>query len=168
MANELIPRLVTPLAEAAPSPVLCVGVACGSDLTGSHTAVVSRQGVAFTWGIGTALGLGTATASATPASIDAEGAMEGARVDSVACARPVIHCRTPTANQKPLFPPCARPAIHCRTLAIDVERLAFGDFFKRKYLFLWVSPSNPYVGTLLLIYRWKGVVRGSTRKIANV
>ena len=63
--------------------MLMVDIACGADLLGGHSIAVSREGAAYTWGNGAALGHGTMGGSNAPKRVQ-DGDLSRRRVYSVA------------------------------------------------------------------------------------
>eukprot|EP01029_Cantina_marsupialis_P008670 TRINITY_DN2041_c0_g1_i1.p1 TRINITY_DN2041_c0_g1~~TRINITY_DN2041_c0_g1_i1.p1 ORF type:complete len:1158 (+),score=388.46 TRINITY_DN2041_c0_g1_i1:93-3566(+) len=77
------PSLVTMFVQNGDGLVLVKEVSCGSDFTGSHTAIVSRDGQLFTCGAGAALGLGHLQNRTVPKEVDFSHF--DSRIDSVSC-----------------------------------------------------------------------------------
>jgi len=77
------PRLVAAL-SAQDDPILAVDISVGSDLAGSHTCCVSREGIVFSWGVGGAIGHGDAISRDFPKPISIEK-FDGAKVYKVEC-----------------------------------------------------------------------------------
>mmetsp|Transcript_17705 Transcript_17705/g.38750 ORF Transcript_17705/g.38750 Transcript_17705/m.38750 type:complete len:951 (-) Transcript_17705:1419-4271(-) len=78
-----IPRMVSALGSQEP-PTLIIDVSCGSDLAGSHTACVSREGEVYTWGIGHAIGNGHIKSQNLPVRL-ASDSFDGNLVDTISC-----------------------------------------------------------------------------------
>ena len=78
------PRYVSALGDNQPKPILATHIAAGSDISGSHSACVSRDGRLFTWGLGIACGRNTMKSSAVPTPIEAS-AFKDEEIETVEC-----------------------------------------------------------------------------------